>query len=125
MRRIGLLFAMVGLLGSCGLNETRYNKKVAKAYCKWEERCDSADFYANFDTVGACADAQEAQLTKLDAYYAASCVFNKDQARDCLKALDTGCQKSAVEFNELFAPCYAVWDCAQDFTPATDTADFL
>lgn len=125
MQRLGFLLATLGLLTGCGLNEQRYNRKVAKAFCKWEERCESADFYANFDDVGACADAQEAQLAKLDEYYASKCVFDKKQARACLKALDSSCQVSAVEFNEVFAPCYAVWDCAADFTPATDTAAFF
>lgn len=110
------------LVASCGVNEKRYNKKVSKAFCKWEERCESADFYDNFDSVKACSDAQEQQLAKLDEYYTAKCTFDNKKAKACIKALKSSCKDSAAEFETLFQPCYEVWDCAQDFNASTDSS---
>ncbi len=121
MHRCLLLALCLAALGGCKLTEERYKKRVAKAFCQWQERCQTADFYANFDKVGACVDATVKEISRQDDYYARKCRYQADRARKCIKAYGASCKKSASEYDTLFQPCYEVWDCAVNFNASTDS----
>jgi hypothetical protein len=114
--RLILLAAALTLQMGCifGVNEKNWNKRSAKQFCKYQKRCNATEFYANFDAVGTCTEAEEAMLTTLDGYYA-NCAFNKENAKSCLSGLKSGCKATGAEFDLLFAPCWQVYDCAQNF----------
>lgn len=108
-------------VGCGGIKEDNWSDKVSDAYCSFQKRCNSADFYNNFADVKSCSEANVEMLADLDSYYDA-CLFDKKQARSCLKALNNSCKDVGSNFEELFQPCYEVWDCPLDFEASTDTA---
>ncbi len=120
--RLSVVTAVVGMLVGCGkVKQDNWNEASAKASCKYSKRCSSANFYYNFDSVDTCVSTTVTMLDELDEYYA-NCLYNEDKAKECLKALDASCKTTGQEYDTLRAPCYEVWDCAEDFSPIDDTA---
>ena len=120
--RLGAITVMVGVLVACGgVKQEDWNEASAEASCKYSKRCSTANFYYNFEDVDACVSNTVTMLNELDDYYT-DCLFDDDAAKKCLKALDASCKSTGQNYDDVRAPCYEVWDCAQDFTPADDTA---
>ena len=120
-RRLMAVAVGLALLTACGATEKNWNKKSAKAFCKFEKRCNKSDFFYTYPDVDTCTEANLTMLENLDSYYSA-CLFDKKMANQCLDALGSRCKVAAAEFEERFDPCYKVWDCAQDFNASTDTS---
>lgn len=118
---IGVGLTLLLAVGCGRVTEDNWSETVSDSYCTFQKRCNAAEFFSNFDDVQTCSDANLDMLAELDSYYDA-CLFDKKQARQCLKALDSRCKEAGANFEELFQPCYEVWDCPLDFEASTDTA---
>ena len=114
--RLFLVASSLMLSVACfGVNEKNWNKKSSKAFCKYQEKCNATEFYANFADVGTCSEAQEIMLMSLDGYYA-NCQFQKANAKTCLDNLGSRCKALGAEYDLMIAPCWQVWACAQNYT---------
>jgi hypothetical protein len=122
VKRVWWLAALVG----CGVfnrpTEDNWGKKSAKAQCDYAKRCDAANFWFTWDDEKACQDSLEADY---DAGVPdlVGCTFDPHAARDCLKALDQSCKEIGREYDALFPPCLAVWDCGVT-NDSSDTGPF-
>lgn len=110
-----LLPLLLVLASSCGISEDKWPDKSAKAQCKFAERCSTAQFYYNYDDVGACVDDTLEFWEEYEDFYL-TCDFDADKAKACLKALDTRCKKAGQTYDDLFETCFEVWDCGDDFS---------
>lgn len=118
-QRLCLPALVIGLLVGCGVSEEQWVDDSAKASCKFSKRCDTATFWASYDSVDACTDETVDLLHENDEYYS-TCTFDSDSAKQCLKALNSSCKSAGSEYEERFAPCLTVYDCGGDATDATD-----
>jgi len=112
MRRVPVLLLL--LAASCKMTEERWPDKIAKASCKFEERCHTASFYYNYRDVDQCVEHELQIWQEHTDFYEKDCTFQPDLAKDCLRALDRRCKKAGREYDELFQVCLEVWDCVQD-----------
>ena len=116
-----LAVALTFMVGCFGVNEKNWNKKVSKKFCKMHKKCNATEFYANFDSLGTCVEAEQSMLTTLDGYYS-NCDFNKPNAKLCLDGLGSSCQALGAEYDLRVAACFQVYDCANDYS-LSDTGD--
>lgn len=110
MRPIPLLLILTCAV-SCKLDEERWPAKIAKAECKFAERCNAASFYYNYRDVDTCVEHELRIWEEHTEFYEKDCIFDRDQARDCLDALNRRCKSAGREYDQLFAACFEVWDC--------------
>lgn len=104
--------ALAALTACGGVKEDTWSKKGAKATCDFSKKCATANFYATYDDMGACIDENELALDNEAAQKSGEgCTFDDDQAKECLKALGTGCKTAGEEAETLFDPCLRVWNC--------------
>ena len=114
--RVRLAVVALTLLTLFGcLNERNWNQKSSKEFCQYQKRCNTTEFYANFQDVGTCTEAQEVMLMSLDGYYT-NCQFQKENAKLCLEGLRSSCKRVGAEYDLVMAPCWQVWDCVQNYT---------
>ena len=111
----------ISLLASCAPNEENWGKKIAKAECKFAERCDAANFYFVYDDVELCRETKEAAYSAT-ASSLATCTFDKDSAKLCLDGLGDSCKSIGREYDALIAPCATVWSCGGAAVDTFDTA---
>lgn len=119
MRIVPLLLAALAL-SSCKLDEDRWPEKIAKAECQFAEKCDKASFYYNYRDLDTCVQHELRIWEEHTEFYEEQCIFDRNQAKACLKALDRSCKKAGREYDELFKACFEVWDCLdelEDHTP--------
>jgi len=116
MRRIVSLIALsallVGGLTAClGLTEKKFEKKVIKAQCEQYESCSPTEFDAEFESVKDCEEAVAAQ-SEADLDYYDDCDFVRDEAKDCLKAIENlPCEAEEADYVDFNNSCHNVWVC--------------
>ncbi len=119
-RGILALVVTVGLTG-CGPNEDNWSEKSAKASCKFSKRCAEANFYNQYSDLDDCENLSKAALDAEALEKSTACIFDEDQAAECLKELKMSC-KDAGESETFLDPCFFVWNCGTaDPTGTTGT----
>ena len=110
MRALLALLLPIALL-ACGksTNEDRYPEQVIKAQCKFAKECLPYAFYRDYSDVKDCVDNGLDYMDEMDVDYG-DCDFDKDAAKDCLRAYDASC-KDAADDDDFFKDCEDVWDC--------------
>jgi len=105
------LAALVGVTTACGLTEKKFEKKVIKAQCQLYQECSATDFDIEYESLKDCEDAVETQnSTDLDLYD--DCDFVRDEAKDCLKAIENlPCEAEEADYVDFMNSCYNVWVC--------------
>ncbi len=103
------------LVTACGrVKEEKWAEKSAKTSCKFAKRCDTSNFWFQYDGLDACIDDT---VSVSEGLYD-GCSYDKKEAKRCIKALKWGCKKIGEEYNELLSRCNNVWGCT-----AADTGD--
>ena len=92
MNRTILVLSLIGLTG-CGVSQSKFAAKAAKAACSWAEECDMLDFYGG--DVDSCT-------TTMEEYYSTvvseeNCPeYDKKAAKSCLKEMKSAeCEASS------------------------------
>ncbi len=110
----GLLWVgAIPWLSSCGLfgvKEENWPEKAADVSCHFAKRCDTANFWAQFDDVEHCI-AETKDLLEDEADLYDGCTFDSKNAGDCLSAMRSNCKEAGQSYDALFAACYDVWVC--------------
>lgn len=119
--RTGILLAALGLLPACGVSAENWSTRSAKATCAFQEKCATANYWAQWVDKNDCLNQTE-QALDAEALANAACLFDEDQARACLKALGSSCKKAGENAETLFEPCYHVYNCGSE--PIDTATDF-
>ncbi len=100
------------------MDEDKYYKKLHKIGCKSNFDC-AFDYAENaWGSVGECMDDLDAQNRDTRDALLASCAFDGNAARDCLKAYkQLSCEPDASDVTEWQTTCEQVWNCPDAFTP--------
>ncbi len=119
--KIAGLAALALLQTACfGVNEDNWPDRWAKNRCQFAKSCEKATFFFNYEDVDECTEDQLDLYEEVDDQYS-GCTFDKKMAKECLSALNTRCKAAGADYEELFSPCFEVWDCGSD--EPEDTAD--
>jgi hypothetical protein len=118
--QFGVALGALGALTAClGLTENKFEKKVIKAQCEKYQDCAPTDFDAEFDSLKACQDAVTTE-NESDLSYYDDCDFVRDEAKDCLKAIESlPCEAEDADYVDFNNSCFNVWVCEGSGTDAT------
>jgi hypothetical protein len=110
--KFSAVFAAAGMVSGClGLTENKFEKKVIKAQCEKYQDCSPTDFDAEFDSLKSCQDAVAAESDS-DLDYYEDCDFIRDEAKDCLKAIESlPCEAEEADYVDFNNSCFNVWVC--------------
>ncbi len=119
-----VLSATAGVLTAClGLTENKFERKVAKAQCELYERCQPTDFDAEYDSIGDCTKAVDGS-SETDLDYYDDCDYVRDEAKDCLKAIEgLPCEAEEADYVDFNNSCFNVWICEGAPLPGDDDDD--
>ena len=115
--QIAVIGALAGIATACGLTEKKFEKKLITAQCELYEECSPTEFGAEFEDVKACEDAVGVS-SDIDLAYYEDCDFVKDEAKDCLKAIESlPCEAEEADYVDFNNSCHNVWICEGGIVP--------
>lgn len=99
------------VLASCGkYKEDKWYQLASEVSCETAKRCDTVNFWFNYDSIDACVDDTLASTEPPGD----GCVYDKKAARKCVDSMKWSCKKIGERYEELQAQCQAVWDCPEE-----------
>jgi hypothetical protein len=107
------LIPLCSLFAACGFfgpTQENWPTKASKAACDFQKRCQTVEFWANYEDRDHCEDEQR-DLLEDEADLYGDCTFDEDAAVTCLDALGTNCKELGQNFDALLSACYEVWSC--------------